>query len=719
MKKTELLAPAGNMEALKAAVAGGCDAVYLGLSRFSARAFAGNFTHEELLEAVRYCHIRDVSVYVTINTMLYESEIEKVKEEIDYLYENDVDALLVQDFGLFHYLRECYQDFDVHCSTQMHIHNLAGVLKMQKEGASRVVMARETPLSLIREACRTGMEIEVFAYGAVCVSYSGQCLMSASIKNRSANRGVCAQCCRLRYYPDDSSSFSAGDYILSPKDLNVIDRLPELLSCGVSSLKIEGRMKRPAYVYLVTKTFREAIDAWYEGKSYKVSKERDRQLKLLFNRGFSEGLLFESSAEERMNPYRPNHVGIEIGKVVDCRSQRVCVRLSDTLHQHDGLRILSTPEDIGLTAVRIEKNGRLVNSAKAGDTVWLDCKGKYRPKKGQSLRKTTDSVLMDEIERTVRDSEKRIPVEMSYEAEQGMPFRLTVKDRAGREVTAESRIPCEAARANPLTDGRISASLAKTGDQPYQVSSSSGSAGNIFLPVSVINETRRSALEMLNDKRALRHERAGRKPYAFMPIQKRTDLPLIIAEGNARTVSQYGTFMHVMPVVDQEQNMNDPVITDSVLSQAGDLLLSEENNIAGYTLNCANSYSLAFLLSQPGVEAVVFSSEISSGQIKEALDAFAGRYGFIPFTYAFVYGRRPLMYIRKGFAAAETPSFLTDKHGNNFKVEYNNDMSLIIESKPLCRENRYCSGSYLIPGTDSVSADRIMEEAYEEIHGRI
>ena len=267
MKKTELLAPAGNMEALKAAVAGGCDAVYLGLSRFSARAFAGNFTHEELLEAVRYCHIRDVSVYVTINTMLYESEIEKVKEEIDFLYENDVDALLVQDFGLFHYLRECYPDFDVHCSTQMHIHNLAGVLKMQKEGASRVVMARETPLSLIREACRTGMEIEVFAYGAVCVSYSGQCLMSASIKNRSANRGVCAQCCRLRYYPDDTSSFSAGDYILSPKDLNVIDRLPELLSCGVSSLKIEGRMKRPAYVYLVTKTFREAIDAWYEGKS--------------------------------------------------------------------------------------------------------------------------------------------------------------------------------------------------------------------------------------------------------------------------------------------------------------------------------------------------------------------------------------------------------------------------------------------------------------------
>ena len=246
MKKAELLAPAGNMDALKAAVAAGCDAVYLGMQIFSARAFAGNFSHEELQKAVRYCHIRDVRVYVTVNTMLFETEIENAKKEIDFLYRIDVDALLIQDLGLFHYVRTCYPDFDVHCSTQMHVHNLAGVRFMQEEGAARAVIARESPLELIREACATGMEVEAFVYGAICISYSGQCLMSASVKNRSANRGMCAQCCRLKYYPD-SGSFPEGEYILSPKDLNVINELPQLLDTGVCSLKIEGRMKLCLY----------------------------------------------------------------------------------------------------------------------------------------------------------------------------------------------------------------------------------------------------------------------------------------------------------------------------------------------------------------------------------------------------------------------------------------------------------------------------------------
>ena len=263
-QKIELLAPAGNMESLYAAVAAGCDAVYLGLQTFSARAFAGNFSHEEFCEAISYCHIRSVKIYVTINTMLFETEIENAKKEVDFLYVNDVDGLLIQDLGLFHYVRTCYPDMDVHCSTQMHIHNLAGVKFMQKEGAKRVVLARETPIEIVQEACRTGVQIEVFVYGAICISYSGQCLMSAATKDRSANRGMCAQCCRLKYYPDGKKN-SNGEYILSPKDLNVIDHLPELIKAGVSSLKIEGRMKRPEYVWLVSITFREAIDAYYAG----------------------------------------------------------------------------------------------------------------------------------------------------------------------------------------------------------------------------------------------------------------------------------------------------------------------------------------------------------------------------------------------------------------------------------------------------------------------
>ena len=226
-RKIELLAPAGNMDALKAAVTGGCDAVYLGGTLFSARAFAGNFNHEELIEAVRYCHVRGVCVYVTLNTLLFETEVENAMKEVEFLYEHDVDALLVQDLGLFRLVRQCFPDFPVHCSTQMHIHNLSGVRMMQKLGAERVVLARETPLELIRECCREDIDIEVFVYGALCISYSGQCLMSESLKNRSGNRGMCAQCCRLKYFEDDvpEGKSGQGDYLLSPKDLNVIDRL--------------------------------------------------------------------------------------------------------------------------------------------------------------------------------------------------------------------------------------------------------------------------------------------------------------------------------------------------------------------------------------------------------------------------------------------------------------------------------------------------------------
>ena len=166
-KKVELLAPAGNMDALKAAAAGGADAIYLGLRSFSARAFAGNFSHEEFQEAIRYCHIRNIRIYVTINTMLFETEIENAKKEVDFLYNNDCDGILVQDLGLFHYIRTCYPDFDVHCSTQMHIHNLAGVDYMRDHGAKRVVLARETPIEIIREACKRNIEIEVFVYGAI------------------------------------------------------------------------------------------------------------------------------------------------------------------------------------------------------------------------------------------------------------------------------------------------------------------------------------------------------------------------------------------------------------------------------------------------------------------------------------------------------------------------------------------------------------------------
>ena len=722
MKVPELLAPAGSMESLKAAVAAGCDAVYLGLTSFSARAFAGNFTHEQFQEAVRYCHVRNVRVYVTINTMLYETEIENAKKEVDFLYHNDADALLIQDFGLFHYVRTCYPDFDVHCSTQMHIHNLAGVRQMQQDGAARVVIARETPIELIREACRTGMEIEVFVYGAICISYSGQCLMSSALKNRSANKGMCAQCCRLKYFDENGGKMPEGEYLLSPKDLNVIDHLGELAEAGVSSLKIEGRMKRPEYVYLVVKTFREALDSLAQGKKYKVSKERQKELLLMFNRGFSKGHLFHDDVRARMSQYRPNHMGITIGEVTAAAKGKVEVRLSDTLYQHDGLRILREPEDIGLTAVKIEKNGRLVSKAEAGDTVWLSCTARPLPKKGLKLQKTSDAMLIDAIDRQIariRYSDVRV----SWRAAADQPFAVEVTDERDNTVCAESEFITQQAKNAGLRQEQIENALSKTGDLPYRIAEISGETGNVFIPVSVMNETRRKAFEMLTDQRAILHpDRTEKREYSF-EVRKKDNPSFRILMMNPDDSSVEKTFDEtavfrmndpVCPQQDEKENMENMVI-----SQAGDLYMNLSGCIAGITMNIANSYAMAYILSKEGIDSLVFSSEAGNEQIAMALDGFEKRYGFRPAVFRLVYGRRTLMYIKDCFIKDRSVRTITDLHANAFELSYNSNKAELRETHPYTSDNPYCWGSAIIAEGKPEIDKETETEAYEEIYGRI
>jgi putative protease len=718
-RKTELLAPAGNMESLKAAVAGGCDAVYLGLQSFSARAFAGNFSHEEFQEAIRYCHIHGVKIYVTINTMLFENEIENAKKEVDFLYHNDCDGILIQDLGLFHYVRTCYPDMDVHCSTQMHIHNLAGVKYMQKEGAKRVVMARETPIEIIREACKTGEEIEVFAYGAICISYSGQCLFSSSVKNRSANRGMCAQCCRLQYYPEKGKHFAEGDYILSPKDLNVIDHLPELIHAGVASLKIEGRMKRPEYVFLVTRIFREAIDACYAGQPYTVSEEHQKELLLMFNRGFSKGHLFHDDVTARMSQFRPNHQGMEIGKVVRFDHGRVLVKLTAPLYQHDGLRILNEPHDTGLTAVRIEKNGLLVDHGDAGDEVYLDCHSKPVPRPGQSLRKTTDSRLIQKIDAEIAEPAK-IPVSMHYEAWPGAPLTVTIDDHEGHSCTVLSDEECETARKAPLSQEKMEASLCKTGDSAYAVTRIEGETGHVFLPVSRLNETRRKAIAALDEARAIRHVRKGKQAYHL--DLKQPEAPSYKVYARDIQASDHEDLCildktNVLPVVD-ENNAGHDMTKGMVLSSVGDLSGKHEKCLAGMTMNLANSYALAYVLSKPGVCGAMVSSELSNEQIHAMLEAFEARYGFTPYTVQLVYGRRTIMYIKDGFRKDHTLKQMEDMHENVYPLTYNESITMIHEPQPVRHENRWCSASLVLLDQEK-HPEEILEETYEELYQRI
>lgn len=738
-REIELLAPAGNMESLVAAVAAGCDAVYLGGTLFSARAFAGNFNHEMIVEAISYCHIRDVKVYVTMNTILYEDEMNLALDEVEFLYEHDVDAIIVQDFGLFHALRQCFPDLEVHCSTQMHVHNLNGIRFMKEQGASRIVLARETPIEIIQEACKLGIEIEVFAYGAICVSYSGQCLMSQSLKNRSGNRGKCAQLCRMKYTTCEDNGFhknSDGDYLLSPKDLNEIDQLAYLLDAGVHSIKIEGRMKRPEYVWLVVKTFREAIDAYKRGKCYRLSDNRKEALLLMFNRGFSTGHTFHSNVENRMNHHRPNHQGIQIGEVIRYDRGRVFVKLTKHLNQHDGLRIINAREDIGINAGRIWKNSLLVNHADAGDQVWIECPEGTLPQKGDALQKTTDIRLIQEIQKNICDAKRTTEIKISCQGKIAKPLILTIEDTRGNRIEKESNQLCQKAINAPISNEKMVDSLSKSAEFPYDIKVVDVSIDHIFIPVRLINETRRIALEELSRQREIIHKnRKKRLKYRFSLSPKPLLNEIMLVESNhfelslpqnAAQVSQnlnYFVNQNIWkkrPVIYEGDNQ-DFKINHAVLSQIGDMYHPGENCIAGMNFHITNSYAIAFFISFSKICGIVLSSELNEYQIQMMLEAFRCCHGFLPSLYRLRYGRRTLMYIKEGVTNHDhSIKSIRDVPGNIFPTEMDSGVFHIYENRPVKDYDSLKIGSYLIfTIEDKHEAKQIQEEYYEEVSTRI
>ncbi|MFC2287345.1 MAG: peptidase U32 family protein, partial [Selenomonas sp.] len=341
----ELLAPAGSREALTAAVESGADAVYLAGNMFGARAYADNFDEEGLREAITFAHSRDVRVHVTVNTIVRDEEMAALSRYLRFLYEAGADAALVQDLGVYRLARQAAPDLPLHASTQMTVHNLEGVLLLQEMGFERVVLSRELSLEDIRYiTAHCQVEIETFVHGALCVCYSGQCLMSSMIGGRSGNRGRCAQPCRLPYTLVDETGADvlgkdAGQFLLSPKDLKTIELLPELLESGIASLKIEGRMKRPEYVAVVVDAYRRAIDAVEAGRGLPSAAEDEKALAQIFNRDFTTAYLKGRPGRTMMSESRPNNRGLLVGRVLenDRTAGRVKLKLSGDLAEGDQL----------------------------------------------------------------------------------------------------------------------------------------------------------------------------------------------------------------------------------------------------------------------------------------------------------------------------------------------------------------------------------------------
>ena len=319
----ELLAPAGNYEAAIAAISNGADAIYLGLNNFSARAYATNFNFDSLKEIVDYAHLRLVKVYVTMNTILYENEIENAFEAIDNIASIGVDAVIVQDLALVNYINCHFPTLEVHISTQVGIDDKEGLATMERLGAKRVVLAREVSIDKIKEMKKTSnMPLEVFAHGALCVSYSGNCLMSGLIGMRSGNRGRCVGACRKQYTLFDATTKTSykKSYLLSTKDLKTIDYLDELLPY-VSSLKIEGRMRDASYTACVVSNYRSVID------HTKAIQAANDQLKRTFHRTYTKGYLFGESTKDIVNISKPNNFGYLAGEVVKVIKDRVWIKV--------------------------------------------------------------------------------------------------------------------------------------------------------------------------------------------------------------------------------------------------------------------------------------------------------------------------------------------------------------------------------------------------------
>lgn len=511
----ELLSPAGNREALVAAVSCGADAVYLGYTAFGARSYAGNFDAEQLREAVEYAHERGKKIFVTVNTLVKQCEVDDLCDVLELLVNTGVDAAIVQDLGVVRLARSRFPELTLHASTQMTVNNAQGASLLGSLGLTRVVPARECSLAELKKMADTGVEIEAFAHGALCVAVSGQCLFSSMIGGRSGNRGRCAQPCRLPYRLDDGTS----GYLLSTRDLMLIDRIPQMRDAGVYSFKLEGRMKRPEYVGVITRAYREALDAAEAHVPYHPDEKTIRDLKQVFNRGgFTEGYVMNRSNAALMSWERPNHWGIRVGRITSMRSPLAKVLLETNLNDGDGLQVRGK-EEADLTY-----SG---NDMKRGTEATVRiASGRFKP--GDEVYRLTDAVQMAQIREIMSKEQISIPLQAVLTAIPGELPVLELRDPDGHTVCVTGEQAVDHAQQRALDHAGAMKQLSKTGGTPYALESLELRGENAFMTAGMLNALRRDALAAMKAARTrVQKKTAARQEMpADMPDQQR----LLIAQ---------------------------------------------------------------------------------------------------------------------------------------------------------------------------------------------
>lgn len=491
----ENLAPAGNWDALRSAVAAGADAVYLGYAAYSARAGAGNFDEQQLRDAVRFAHLHHVRVHVTVNTLIKDGEMAGVVDVLRLLSEIRVDAVLVQDLGVLRMARRCFPDLPIHASTQMAIHNATGVRFCRNQGMTRAVLARECSAAEIALAAKEGIEIEVFGHGAQCVAVSGECLFSSVVGGRSGNRGRCAQPCRLLYtYRGKTAAW------LSPRDVCMRDDLPELNKAGVASIKLEGRLKRPEYVATIANSYRNAIDAMDNGHFRKADEAEMTGLRQIFSRGgFMRGYAMGAEDAGVIDPARVSHGGVKIGRVEFAAGNMARVRLERSLDDGDGLQIRTAQGDAELIYAG--------HDTEAGQIAVVRLRPDIRTKAGDEVYRLTSEKQLQWARSLAIPA---IPADMALIAYPGKPLALTMTDGENSvTVTGDTVAPAQS-RAMSEEDARRS--LGKLSDTPFSLRVLTVQTAGAFVPVSALNQLRREACQQLAEARIAAFTRkAGRE----------------------------------------------------------------------------------------------------------------------------------------------------------------------------------------------------------------
>ncbi|MFI3207666.1 MAG: DUF3656 domain-containing protein [Eubacteriales bacterium] len=486
-KKVEILSPAGSYECLVAALKSGADAIYVGGNKFGARANAENFSTEDLKQAIDLVHLHGKQLYLTINTLLKEDELKS--ELYDYLlplYIHGIDAVIVQDLGVLEFVKEHFPGLPIHGSTQMTITNLLGAKFLARQGVERVVTSRELSLEEVRDiAKQTNLDIESFVHGALCYSFSGQCLYSSMLGDRSGNRGQCAQPCRLPYTVDGKTN-----YFMSLKDICTLHEIPELIQAGVFSFKIEGRMKKPEYVASVTAMYRKYVDMYFEKgeKGFKVSREDVDQLRDIFNRGdFHEGYWKHHNGMEMITNDKPSHTGTPVIQVIQQNGRMVQGKVTRELRRRDILDISANGD-----------NYTLGRDYKVNDTIELSLRKGVTFSKGHILYRTRNQWLIDSIHLQMERNKLQENVEATIVIMAGAKLALHLQFNDIYVSVEGEEVQC--AQNTPTTREKIIQQLNKTGNTPFSFSHIEVVMDEqVFVPVQQLNQIRRQALAQLED----------------------------------------------------------------------------------------------------------------------------------------------------------------------------------------------------------------------------